>query len=146
MIKHLLQLTTTWQQWLAVDLMGSFHQNCSNNRFKNKKKHNKIDFNQCEFFYIRKKIKTSVTYKALQTFFFFCTKYTLHFSLQNVMSVNHPWMKPFTGSNRVFCHRQEVYSYKYTAFKYVSTYECCSTCSVGRSESSYTIYIKILIF
>ena len=145
MIKHLLQLTTTWQQWLAVDLVGSFHQYCTNNRFKKKKREreNKINFNQCEFFILEKN-KNQCDRRGFADGF--CTKYTLHFSLQNVMSVNHPRMKPFTGSNRVFCHRQEVYSYKYTAFKYVSTYECCSTCSVGRPKSSYTIYIKIIIF
>ena len=56
MIKHLLQLTTTWQQWLAVDLVGSFHQFRTTNRFEKKnKKQNKINFNQCEFFYILEK-------------------------------------------------------------------------------------------
>lgn len=69
--KTLFQLTTTWQQWLAV--AGNLHQYCKTERFKKRKSvsdHKK-----------KQKNKTSVTYKVCRQ------------SLQNVVWVNHLWFR-----------------------------------------------------
>lgn len=49
--------------------------------------------------------------------------------------------------NHFVCHRQEIYSYKYTIWICVRIQVLlCLLSTVGRAKSAYALYIKILIF